>query len=227
MGSPADFALWIVSVLLEAFACGLIVLRGRLRRYRMLAYYFAGCAVFDSVPWKTLFHYGLNSVWYIYFYYYADCLLKLLLYLVVVEHCGRVADLKTAWKYVRVGSFVLATCVGIFCSLVVARSSGGFMTDLVIEYSQSLFLVTTALGLIVCVPSLWKRGVLPHDCLLAFILASYLFLVVWQDLSRNLYPKYISVVSYSGTLLWMMLPLGVAYIFSDPATGNDGPYIYL
>jgi hypothetical protein len=25
----------------------------------------------------------------------------------------------------------------------------------------------------------------------------------------------------------MLLPLGVAFIFSDPATGKEGPFIYL
>jgi hypothetical protein len=227
MSSPADFALWIVITLMEAFVCGLIVFRGRLQKYRMLACYFAGSVSVESVRAGTFLHYGIRSMQFHYIYNYTDCLLTLLLYFAVVEHYGLFCDSGVTRKYVRGGSFVLAACVGIFCFLLTAQSSATIATHLVINYSQNLFFVTAAIGVILFAASLWKRGVLLHDRLLAFVLASYFVLTVRRYLLQGLYPSYTSIDSYSGTLLWTLLPLGVAYIFSDPDTGKDGPCIYL
>src|SRR5580658_5981209 len=104
MPSHPDFALWLISVLTELFVCGLIVLRGRFRRYRMLALYFGGCALVESVHAGILMHYGILSTQYMYLYYFSDCLLTLLLYFAVVDHFERVCDSGTARKYVRIGS---------------------------------------------------------------------------------------------------------------------------
>ncbi|HMD06704.1 MAG TPA: hypothetical protein VKH63_04165 [Candidatus Acidoferrum sp.] len=226
MPSHPDFALWIVSVLTEAFVCVLIVLRGRLRRYRMLACYFGGCVLVESTRGVLLFHYGIASTHYMYLYFYSDCLLSLLLYFAVVEHFGRVCDSSAERKYVRVGSFLLAVCAGVFCCLVVAQSSARLVTHLVLEYSQNLFSASAALGLGMFVASLRNRAVVLHDRMLAFVLASYLALMLWQYLLRNLYRGSSSFV-YTITLLWIMLLLGVAYIFSDPASAKDEPYICL
>jgi hypothetical protein len=226
MPSHPDFALWIISVLTEAFVCGLIVLRGKFRRYRMLACYFGACVLVESVQGRIFLHYGIASTQYVYLYYYSDCLLALLLYFAVVEHLGRICDSSKARKYVHVGSFLLAVCVGIFSWVVVSQSSARLVTHLMFEYSQYLLYATAGLGVGMFVASLHSRGVLFHDRLLAFVLASYLALMLWQYLLRMLYPGFSSMV-YTGTLPWILLLLGVAYIFSDPATGKGDPCIYL
>ena len=227
MPSPADFALWMVITLAEAFVCALLVFRGRLRKYRMLACYFAGSVSVESLKAGTLLRYGIGSTQFRNTYYYTDCLLALLLYLAVVEHYGIVCDSAVTRKYVRGGSFVLAACLGIFSFLVTAQSSATISTHFAFNYSQNLFFVTAAIGVILVVASLRKSGVLLHDRLLAFVLASYFVLTVRLYLLQGLYPRYTSIDSYSLTLLWALLPLGVAYIFSNPDTGKDGPYIYL
>jgi hypothetical protein len=226
MPSHADFALWIVSVVTEAFVCGLILLRGRLRDYRMLACYFGGCVLVEAVQGTILFRYGFISSNFTYFYYYPDSVLGLLLYFAVVEHFARVCDSSAERRHVRVGSLLLAVCLGIFCCVFVARSSGTLIDHLVAEYSQYLFYATAALGLGMFVISLRNRRVSLRDRLLAFALASYLALMPWQYLLRRLYPGFRSII-YTHTLVWMMLLLGVAYIFSDPATGKDEPCIYI
>lgn len=226
MVSKPDLALWIVGMLASAFVCGLIVVRGRLRKYRMLACYFGGTVLVDAMRVKIVLGYGSSSMQYTYFYFYTDCLLTLVFYLAVVEHFGRVCDSGTARKYVRVGSALLAVCVGIFSGLVVSESSAKLVTHFVVEYSTYLFIGAAGLALLALATSLRNRRVLFYDRMLAFVLASYPALAMWQYLLRNLYPRFHSIV-YTGALLWMLLLLGVAYIFSDPATGDDGPYIYL
>ena len=161
-----------------------------------------------------------------YFYYYSDCLLALLLYFAVAEHFVRVCDSGTARKYARIGSFLLALFVGVFSLAVVSQSSDKLMTYLVVSYSDYLSYATAGLGLVLFVTSLWNKGVSFHDRVLAFVLASYPALMLWQYLLRRLYPGFHSIV-YTGTLLWILLLLGVAYIFSDPATGKDERHIYL
>jgi hypothetical protein len=226
MPSHPDFALWIVSTLAAAFVCGLIVLRGRLRRYRVLACYFGVTVLVEWMRLDVFRQFGLNSSQYMNIYYYSDCLLALLLYFAVVEHFGRVCDSGAERKYLRVGSFVLAACVGILCCVLAAQSSTRLVAHLVVEYSQYLLYATAGLGLGMFGTSLRNRGVLLHDRLLAFVLASYLALMPWQYLLRSLYPGFRSIV-YTNALLWMLLLLGVAYVFSDPATGKDEPHICL
>ena len=226
MVSNPDFALWIAGTLTAAFVCGLIVLRGRLRRYRWLAGYFGVTVLVDSMRGTILFQYGMSSSQYVYFYFYSDCLLTLLLYFAVAEHFVRVCDSGTARRYARVGSFLLAVFVGIFSLAVVLQSSAKLMTHLVLEYSNYLSYATAGLSLLLFVASLRNRGVSFHDRLLAFVLTSYLALMPWQYLLRRLYPGFNSIV-YTSTLLWILLLLGIAYIFSDPATGKDERHIYL
>jgi hypothetical protein len=226
MVSNPDFAWWIVGTLTSAFVCGLIVLRGRLRRYRMLACYFGISVLVEWMRLEVFRHYGINSSQYMYIYYYSDCLLALLLYFAVAEHFVRVCDSSTARKYARIGSFLLAGCVGIISGVVVEQSSAKMMTHLVVEYSNYLSYATAGLALLLFVASLRNRGVTFHDRLLAFVLASYLALMPWQYLLRRLYPGFNSIV-YTSAFLWVLLLLGVAYIFSDPATGKDERHIFL
>jgi hypothetical protein len=226
MVSRPDFALWILGTVASAFVCGLIVLRGRLRRYRVLACYFGLNALVEWMRLEVLRQYGLISSQYAYIYYYSDCLLTLLLYFAVAEQFVRVWDSITARKCARIGSFLLAVWVGIFSWVEVERSSAKMLTHLVVDYSDCLYFATVCLGLVLFVASLWNRGVSFQDRLLAFILASYLALMSWQYLMRNLYPGFHSII-YTNTLLWMVFLLGVAYIFSDPAVGKDERHIYL
>lgn len=226
MVSEPDFALWIVGTFAAAFVCGLIVLRGRLRRYRMLACYFGVSALLDWMRLGFFRHYGSSSSQYAYIYYYSDCLLTLLLYFAVAEHFVSVWDSMTARKCARLGTFLLAVCVGMFSWVVVEQSFVKTVPHLVIEYSSCLYFATICLGLVLFVASMWNRGVSFRDRLLAFVLASYLALMSWQYLLRNLYPGFHSIV-YTNAQLWILLLLGVAYVFSDPATGKDERQIYL
>lgn len=226
MLSKPDIALWIVGTFASAFVCGLIVLRGRLRRYRMLACYFGASVLVECMRFDVLRQFGLSSTQYQYAYYYSDFLLTVFLYFAIVEHCLRVCNSRAARIHTRIGTFLLAVCVGMFSIAVVAQSSAKFLTHLVIECSNNLSFATVGLGLLLFVASLRNRGVSSHDRLLAFVFASYLALMSWQYVMRNLYPGFHSII-YTGTLLWILLLLGIAYIFSDPAVGKEERHIYL
>ena len=226
MLSSPDLALWIVGTLAAAFVCGLIVLRGRLRRYRMLACYFGASVLVEWMRLEVVRQFGIRSSRYAYIYYYSDGLLSLLFYFAVTEHLVRVCDSSTARICARIGSFLLALCVGLFSLCVVIQSSAKLVTHFVVDYTDNLFCATAGLGLLAFVVSLRNRGVSFHDRLLAFLLASYPALMFWEYLLRNLYPGFHSII-YTGTLLWILLLLGVAYIFSDPAVGKDERHIYL
>jgi hypothetical protein len=226
MVSRPDLALWIVGTLTAAFVCGLIILRGRLRRYRMLACYFGVSALVEWMRLSVLRGYGISSRQYLYIYCYSDCLLTQLLYFAVAEQLVRVCESRTARISARIGSFLLAVCVGIFSLGLVLQSSAKLMSHFVVDYSDDLYFAAVCLGLVLFVASMWNRGVSFHDRLLAFVLVGYLALTSWQYLLRNLYPGFHSIV-YTNALLWMLLLLGVAYVFSDPAVGKDERHIYL
>jgi len=227
MDSPANLAFWMVAVLLEAFASGLIALRGKLRGYRMLACYFAGCVLRDVMLGETVLRHGIASSQFLYIYFYGECFLAILLYLAVVEHCERVSASKTAQKHLRVASFTLAACLGVFCYVVVTQSSANVAAHLAVEYSDVLSLATAAFGLLLLLLSLWKKEVSLHDRLLALVLASYPLMASWQFFLRVLFPGHYTAAAYSASLLGILLPLGVASIFSYPATAEKGPFLYL
>jgi hypothetical protein len=192
----------------------------------MLACFFGLSALVEWMRLEVLRQFGISSSQYAYIYYYSDCLLSLLLYFAVAEHLVRVCDSNAARICARIGSFLLALCVGMFSLAVVAQSSAKLLTHLVIEYSDNLYCATVGLGLLLFVVSQRFRAVSFHDRLLAFVFASYLALMPWQYLLRNLYPGFQSIV-YTNALLWVLLLLGVAYVFSDPAVGKDERQIYL
>jgi hypothetical protein len=74
----------MLGALAAAFVCVLIILRGRLRRYRMLACYFGGSVLVDAVKGTFLLHYGTHWIQYSNIFYFTDCLLTMLLYFAVV-----------------------------------------------------------------------------------------------------------------------------------------------
>ena len=227
MLSVDAYVFWIASLLLDAFVCALIAIRGQHRRYFAFLLYFGGCLALGALRMLVLVERGWSSREYVFFYYYTDSLLIVLLYLVVTLLYQRTFVSGSMLRAVRMGRIVVPLFVGIF-SLARVLSTGHWITArLVVEYSQNLSVASTALATILACFVVYDRHLHRYDRQLAFVVGVFFALVCYYRMLYNLYPTEHGALSISYGFWGLCLPVGVAYVFCDPQTPVDEPQIRL
>jgi hypothetical protein len=225
MSAPADFAFWLGFILLEAFVCVLIAIRGRLRRYVIFSLYFgvsAAAGVAEMIIFRNSGSFSSADAFVLYF---AGCAQTILLYFVVAELYQRIFFPEQMLRPVRIGKFIVAAGVALFSFAAVAHSAHAGVRGL-FEYDHNLVLVTTGLALALLYPGFYNKGVPRHDRQLAYVLGVYFAIVGVQFLIQYLSGRHrVSIDAYGYWGLW--LPVGVAYVFCDPAIVSDEPQLRL
>src|SRR5260370_17551279 len=89
--------------------------------------------------YKFLHDFGFNSREYIYFYYYSDALLTVLLYFALSSLYSHVfSELKTD-RYLRMGTIFLLSCTALLSYAVVHQSSSNLVPLFALSLPQTLY----------------------------------------------------------------------------------------
>jgi hypothetical protein len=226
MISSADIVLWIYATVLSVFVAFVIIVRGQFRRFSVLAMYFAIVAAVSLLRLHVLNAYGFNSPEYGYFYYYSALPLCVLLYFVIATLYREVFPVKRAHLHVRVGSILIAAGVGIWSLANVQAASSRLISRGVFEYSQDLYFVSAVAALILFGVATYKSDVPKPIHQLAFVFAGYYLFFALMYVIRYLSPRWSAPLGGLVGFFRMWLPLGVAYVFSDPNINKslDDPY---
>ncbi len=141
-----DYLIWALSVALAGYVLLRIALGKAVFRYLALSTYLLATLSF-TVTGSLIYHlYGFGSLEYIYFYFFGDTVLSLLLYLVVAGLFERIFSELGFSRYVRwVALLVLAGTVGVSYSIVRAAGDRIF-SKFVYELQQNLYF----LGVVLC-----------------------------------------------------------------------------
>jgi hypothetical protein len=145
MISPLDYAIWLLTSLLElGVLCCALRTRSFLR-YLPLNFYMLAALVSDVSRFTVLMHYGLSSKKYVHFYYYSDLLLTILLFFALTGLYSAVFKEMDAAKYVRIGAVVVLLLTSAVCFAMVKNSQHLLTTRFVSELSQNLNFVGVVL----------------------------------------------------------------------------------
>jgi len=228
MISPADIALWVYATVLSLFVAFLLIVRGQFRRFAALGMYFVIESAVSLLRMRILSTYGISSTKYGYFYYYSDLLLSILLYFVVASLFQKAFPSLASSPYLRIGSVMLATGVGIFSWAIVVETSSRVLLRWIVEYSQDIFVVSVFAAVALFGVATYKSDAPRPIYQLTFVFAGYFVFVGLMYMLRNLVSGWSSHNSFVG-FFGMWLPLGVAYVFCDPSVGDslDRPHPWL
>jgi hypothetical protein len=141
MLGPLDYALWMVTALLQA-AVVVCAIRARcFFKFFPLNFYMLAASLFTVARYFILHQYGFRSTQYFYFYFYSDALLTICLFFALMGLFAHVFSEMGAKANIRIGSLVVLglTCVVSF--LMVRQSQDRMVSLFVAELSQNLYFV--------------------------------------------------------------------------------------
>jgi hypothetical protein len=210
---PMQYAIWLACTLLELGVLVCAYRRQALRRYFILNLYMA-CEVLTSVVrFEILQHYGLSSAAYIYFYYYSDALLTILLFFALSSLYSQVFGEMQAERYVQFGALFLLCATAVFSFAVVQQSSGKLISHFVVEISQNLYFVGLVLTYILWAAILKLRETRARLIQIVLSLGIYFSLYAANYALRNLYPSQAYIFQSLNPLIGCFLPFAWAYAF--------------
>src|SRR5438045_4766212 len=185
-----------------------------LRRYILLNVYMAASVVFSIARFNILNHYGFTSKEYLYFYYYSDALLTIVLYFALMSLYSHIfSDLK-AERYIRIGTLILFSGTALFSYAVVQQSSSKLVTHFVVELSQNLYFVGLVLTYILWAAVMKMRETRTLLIQLVLSMGVYFSLFAANFALQNLYQSRGNFFEFLTPLFGCFLPLSWAYLFS-------------
>jgi hypothetical protein len=149
----------------------------------------------------------------LYFYYYSDAVLTILLYFALISLYALVFGELNASRFVRLGAVVLLAGTAIFSYAVVQQSSARMVTHFVVELSQNLYFVGLVLTYLLWAAILKMRETRAQLVQLVLSLGVYFSLFAATYALRNLYPSMTSVLLSLLQLFGFVLPLAWTYAF--------------
>jgi len=186
---------------------------GAFRKYIFLNIYMGASVLVSVVRFDILQQYGLSSPQYIYFYYYTDALLTIVLYFALASLFSSVFSEMQAEQYVKLGAVLLLGGTALFSYAVVYQSQAKLVTHFVVELSQNLYFVGLVLTYVLWGAVLKLRETRTRLIQLVLSLGVYFSLFAANYALRNLYPSMNSVLQYLPPLFGCFLPAAWAYAF--------------
>jgi hypothetical protein len=210
---PFAYFIWFVGILCEAAVLVCALKKGAFRRYLLLNLYMAGLMVVELGRYKIVSEFGLRSTQYIYFYYYSDAILTIILYFALSSLYSHVFSEMKAERYVKMGTLLLLAGTALFTWAVVQQSTAKLVTHFVVDLSQNLYFVGVVLTYVLWGAILKLRETRTRLIQLVLSLGIYFSLLAANYAIRNLYPSLSSVFIPLVQIFGTFLPLAWAYAF--------------
>lgn len=213
MPGPFAYFIWFVGILCEAAVLVCALKKGAFRRYLLLNLYMAGLMLVELGRYKIVSEFGLRSTQYIYFYYYSDAILTIILYFALSSLYSHVFSEMKAERYVKMGTLLLLAGTALFTWAVVQQSTAKLVTHFVVDLSQNLYFVGVVLTYVLWGAILKLRETRTRLIQLVLSLGIYFSLLAANYAIRNLYPSLSSVFIPLVQIFGTFLPLAWAYAF--------------
>ncbi len=213
MPGAVEYAIWLLGILCEAGVVVCALKRGSFRRYLILNLYMAVSVVASVGRYKILSQFGYSSPEYLYFYYYSDALLTVLLYFALTSLYAHVFSDMKATRAVRLGAVALLAGTALFSYGVVQQSNSKLITHFVVELSQNLYFVGLVLTYVLWAAIMKLRESRTQLVQLVLSLGVYFSLCAATYALTNLYPNKRSIFLTFVPCFGFVLPLAWAYAF--------------
>ncbi len=213
MPGPYAYTVWFLCTLLEAVVLVCAVKKNAFRRYLLLNLYMAVSVIASIARYNILSHYGYSSKEYLYFYYYSDFLLTILLFFALISLYSHIFAELEVGRYIRTGAMVLLSGTAVFSYAVVQQSSSKLVTHFVVEISQNLYFVGLVLTYVLWAAVLKLRETRSRLIQLILSMGVYFSMFAANYALQNLYQSRTSIFEYLTPLFGCFLPLSWAYAF--------------
>jgi hypothetical protein len=212
MSSPLDYAIWILTSLLELGVIYCALRTHSFFRFFPLNFYMMIAVTFDVVRFVVLKEYGLSSYAYVSFYYYSDALLTICLFFALMGLYSQVFKEMGAEIYVRLGAIMVLALTAVVCFAMVRNSRHLLFTHFAIQLSQNLYFVGAVLTYVLWVAVRKLRETRTRLIQFTLALGVYFSAFAAGYALSVLYPN----GGYSGLATYAMglwLPLAWGYTF--------------
>jgi hypothetical protein len=138
MLTPLDYVIWVLGVVLYVGVSAITIRNREFLKYLALNTYVlmtAGCTV---AQWLVYVKYGYASAQYMYFYYYSESFLSILLYVVVCEFYSELMDSIEAGRAVRLATLLLAVGTALTAFSIVESHRDHMNSRFVVELGRDL-----------------------------------------------------------------------------------------
>src|SRR3984957_15983697 len=188
MLGPFDYVLWCLGFLAEIYLVVCAFRLKLLRRYFPLIIYILCDATVTFGMYYCLEQFGYASLKYVYFYYYSDSLLTLLLFWVVIHFYLQVFEEMGASAYIRGAAAILIVATAGFSYVVVPQNRGPLTSRFVVELGQKFYFVGVVLTYLLWGAILKLRETRMRLIQLVLALGIYFSVDAGTYALRNLFP---------------------------------------
>ncbi len=207
-----DYAIWLLTAVLEAGAVVCVVCARSSRKYFPLVFYMLAEFIATAGRFIVFLRFGYASQEYFYFYYYSDALEVICLYCALMGLYSLVFEEMGVSRYLRVaGVLLLGTTAGLTYA-VVSGSRDRLLTHFVVELSQNLYFVGVILTYLLWGAMMKLRETRTRlvQIVLSLGVCVSAFAAIYA--LRNLYPSF-PIWQYTPPILAIALPAAWGYTF--------------
>jgi hypothetical protein len=215
MLGPSDYAFWILGFLLDAFVVVSAICRRDFFRYLPINLLMFLAATATCGQYLCIHRFGFTSIQYVYFYYYTDILLSILMYFVIIQFYQQVFVDMNVSRYIRGAAVMLLGATALFSYAVVHQNGDHLTTRFVVELEQNLNFVGVVLVYLLWGAVVKLRETRTRLIQLVLALGVYFSASAGSYALRNLFPGLeMYVLRWLPPLMGVWLPLAWAYTFT-------------
>lgn len=215
MLGPVDYALLVLGFLAELYVVVCSLYRRDFLKYIPLNFYMLSEAAVTAGQIFFLRRFGQGSLTYVYFYYYTDSLLTILLFWVVIRLYLQVFDEMRVSKQIRVAAVLLLLGTAVFSFAVIHENRNHLTSRFVVELGQNLYFVGVVLTYLLWGAVLKLKETRTRLIQLVLALGIYFSATAGTYALRNLFPALqSSFLHWVPPFFGVWLPLAWAYTFT-------------
>jgi len=215
MLGPADYLFWVSGFLLEVCVPLCSIYRKTFLRYFPVNFYMLCAALVTAGQYYCIRNFGFTSASYMYFYYYTDSLLTILMFAVIIYLYRRVFSEMGVSRYIKGAALVLLVATGLFSYAVVHQNRSHLTSRFVVELGQNLYFVGVVLTYLLWGAIVKLRETRARLVQLVLALGVYYSAMAGAYALRNLFPGLEAhVLRWMPPLMACWLPLAWAYTFT-------------
>lgn len=214
MLGPVDYTLFVLSFLAELYVVVCLLYRKQFAQYIPIVFYML-CSAFVTVGlFYSVRQFGPSSLTYVYFYYYTDSLLTILMFWVVIKFYQLVFDEMKVSAQIRVAAVLLIVGTALFSYAVVHQHRNNLTSRFVVELGQNLYFVGLVLTYLLWGAILKLRETRTRVIQLVLALGIYFSATAGTYALRNLFPALQPSLRWVPPIFGTWLPLAWAYTFT-------------
>lgn len=225
MLGPLDYALWILTTLVQGAAVICAVRAKCFLKFFSLNFYLVAACVVNAVRYYVFVQHGAASKEYGIFYYYSDTLLTICLYFALMSLFLHVFRELGASVYIRIGAGLLLGITAGISFFIVHQAQHRLFTRFVLELSQVLYFVGAVLTYLLwgAVLKLKKTQTRLIQIILALGIYFSAFAASFAlgNIYGGSYGGFWRIVCYAAAI-WLPIAWGYAFL-KFPATAQLAP----